>query len=136
MVQEAYAIVIFVDYWKFHLLRAPFIVSTDNRPIATIFSNVWKDLSSITQKQLRRLRAKLGPFAFESYHVKGINNPVADALSRFTLKIIKEDSKLPPQQQQHPLELSATSTHDINEPKLTKQELIIWATIMRRLIKM
>ena len=87
MVHEAYAIVAACEHWQFHLLKRRFIVSTDNQPVANIFKSTWKDLSFITQKQLIRLRSKLSMFAFDSYHVPGLENKMADALSRCTVQL-------------------------------------------------
>ena len=80
MVHEAYAVASAVEHWQFHLIKREFIVSTDNMPIATIFGKCWKVLSSITQKQLIRMRNKLNSFSFVSHHVAGLKNPVADSL--------------------------------------------------------
>ena len=91
MVHEAYGIVACMEHWQFHLMKRKFIISTDNEPVANIFGRKWKDLSYITQQQLVRLRNKVSMFTFDSYHVKGLENPIADGLSRYTIKLVKEN---------------------------------------------
>ena len=90
MVHEAYAIVGAIEYWEFELLKRRFIISTDNNPIANIFQKEkWYRLSAITQRQLLRLRVTIDIFDYDTYHVKGLDNKLADSLSRFTSKLIK-----------------------------------------------
>ena len=122
MVIEAYAIVVCIQHWQFYLIKRHFIISTDNMPIANIFGRLWKDLSPITQKQLLRFRIMVSQFDFSSYHVKGLQNPIADALSRFTIKLINKDQQLPPQEQQYPLEFNFESGEDMNSPPITEIE--------------
>ena len=122
MVHEAYAIVKCIENWQFFLIKRKFIISTDNMPIANIFGRKWKELSPITQKQLIRLRTHISMFSYESYHVKGLNNPVADGLSRFTLKLIEEDRKLPLSERKYPLQLRPINGTNMNTPPITEDE--------------
>ena len=120
MIHEAYAIASAVEHWQFYLIKRRFIISTDNLPVATIFGEFWKDLNPITQKQLIRLRTKLSMFCFNSYHVPGLENPIADGLSRHVMKLIDIDSKLPKDKQQFPLMLQTINSDDTKTPKLIK----------------
>ena len=122
-VLEAYAVAAAIINWAWYLLRATFIVSTDNLPIATIFGKLWKDLSPITQKQLARLRQRVCGFSFESHHVSGLENPLADALSRYTVELIEEDQKRPENERLYPsIQLEAILRDDPSLPKLTEKE--------------
>ena len=69
MVHEAYAIVNACQHWAFHLLKRKLKISTDNRPVATLFTPEAHDIDPITKRQLLRLRVKLNMFAFDSHHV-------------------------------------------------------------------
>ena len=83
MVHEAYAIVHALEHWQFYLMKRKFILSTDNNPVANIFTHKYRDINPITQRQLLRLRNKVTMFTFDSY-TSGIDNELADSLSRFT----------------------------------------------------
>ena len=117
-IQEGYAAIASMEHWQFYLLRREFDFSTDNMPVARIFSNAYKALEPLRQRQFIRIRSRSNPFRFLVHHVKGVNNPIADALSRFTAKLIKEDQELPIEQQQYPINgLEPTQTDDnINQP--------------------
>ena len=92
MVHEAYAIVGACEYWRFELMKRKFIISTDNTPIANMFNKKkWYRLSSITQKQLLRLRMIIDIFDYDTYHIEGVENKLADSLSRYTSKLISLD---------------------------------------------
>ena len=91
MVHEAWAIVQACQYWQFHLLRRPFIISTDNQPISKLFTNEYRDLNDQTQRQLLRLRVAITMFTYEMRHVPGVKNELPDGLSRYTAQIIKEN---------------------------------------------
>ena len=88
-VHEALAVVQALQHWQKFLLKRKFILYTDNRPVQVVFTEDYEGLNQLTQSQLIRLRIALAPFTFEIKHVKGVNNIIADALSRETLKIIK-----------------------------------------------
>ena len=85
MVHEALAIVQALQHWQFHLIKREFIISTDNKPIASLFVPRFRDLDTITQKQLLRLRIAIGQFTYQIRHVEGLKNEVADGLSRFSM---------------------------------------------------
>ena len=89
MVHEAYALVHAMEHWQFYLLKRKFKLSTDNNPVANIFAHKYRDINPITQRQLLRLRNKVTMFTFDSHHVKGIDNELADSLSRFTSELLK-----------------------------------------------
>ena len=101
IIHEAWGVVTAIAHWKFYLVKRQFIVSTDNEPVATIFGEFWKELAPMTQRQLIRLRTKISVFSFKSYHVKGLNNPIADQLSRFTIQLINEDKQRPVAEQEY-----------------------------------
>ena len=122
MVHEAFAVVSACEHWQFYLIRRKFILSTDNMAVANVFGIGWKSLSPITQKQIIRLRSKINSFKFESYHLKGIKNVLADGLSRFTVKLIKDDKLKPMDQRRFPLELSAYYSDDTMNEKLSKED--------------
>ena len=88
-VHEAYAVVQALQHWQMFLMKRKFILFTDNRPVAIVFTENYEKLNQLTQSQLIRLRVALAPFTFEIKHVKGVENKIADALSRESLKIIK-----------------------------------------------
>ena len=88
MVHEARAIVIACQYWQFLLLKGHFIMYSDNQPVVRLFTGDYRELSEITQRQLLRLRVALSNFTYEIKHVKGVDNALADALSRLTVKLV------------------------------------------------
>ena len=120
MIHEAYGVVSACEHWQFYLIRARFILSTDNMAVARIFGQSWKKLSPITQKQLIRLRSKLGSFNFVSFHVPGIKNDLADGLSRFTVELLKKHRGK--DDNPYPLELRAIESTDTMTPLLTGKE--------------
>ena len=122
LVHEAYSLVRAMVHWQFYLIRKRFNISTDNMPVATIFGQFWKELSPITQQQLQRLRQKVGMFSFNSYHIKGIENKIADGLSRKMIELIKIDQKKPKEQQQYPFNLKTIESDDTRTPKLTPEQ--------------
>ena len=87
-VHEAYGVVQAFQHWQNYLMKREFLVYTDNRPVARVFSQDFNGLNQITQTQLVRLRVALSPFTFVIKHVPGVENKIADALSRESLKII------------------------------------------------
>ena len=89
-VHEAYGLVASCEHWQFQLMKGEFIVATDNKPVAHIFDQSWYPLSAITQQQLLRLRIKMNMFSFEARHVPGLDNHLADGLSRFTIELIEK----------------------------------------------
>ena len=122
MILEAYAIAVCCEHWSFHLKGKEFIISTDNMPIANVFGKKWKELTTATQKTLENFRSRIADLEWESYHIPGLNNPIADGLSRFTLKLINEDKAKPPDQQQYPLQLNGIYGDDLDTPTLTEDE--------------
>ena len=122
MVLEAYAIAICIEHWCFYLRGREFIISTDNMPIANIFGKQWKELTNATRKTLGNFRSRISDLDWQSFHVDGLNNPIADGLSRFTLKLIKEDQAKPVEQQQYPLVLTGTFGDDFDTPNVKSEE--------------
>ena len=90
MVHEALAIVQALQHWQFHLIKREFIIATDNKPIASLFVPKFRDLDTITQKQLLRLRIAIAQFTYQIRHVEGLKNEVADGLSRFTMALYQK----------------------------------------------
>ena len=123
IVLEAYAVSSAIIHWAWHLIRAKFIISTDNMPIARIFGQYWKDLSPITHRQLARLKQRVSAFSFESYHVKGIHNTLADALSRFVARLVTEDEQRPIEERLYPTEAKAIPRDDPQLPTISKRAL-------------
>ena len=124
MVHEAYGITAAIEHWQFYLIKQHFIVSTDNLPIANLFGTFWKYLNPVTQKQLIRLRSKISSFSFSSYHVEGLENPIADQLSRYTIKLFNmnnnnDDNSNGPTIN---VELAPITSLDTKTPKLTRKE--------------
>ena len=85
MVHEARAVVLACQHWLFHLIKQPFIIATDNKPVSQLFTEEYRKLSDITQKQILRLRIAISPLTYQMRHVEGLHNEVADGLSRFTM---------------------------------------------------
>ena len=124
MVHEATAIVQACQHWQFHLLKRKFIISTDNKPISLLFTEKYRELSEITQKQILRLRIAIRPFSFEMLHVEGAKNELADSLSRFTSEIIKadKDGKFPDAFEGHiPSDTHTKLITDKDKERLRKQ---------------
>ena len=102
-----------MEHWQFYLMRGEFDLNTDNMAIARIFGDDWIFLSSIRQRQILRIRARSQMFTFVSHHVKGMNNPISDALSRYTLGLIKLEENLNDDEKQYPAcELKALMSDD------------------------
>ena len=114
MVHEAYAIVHAMEHWQFFLIKRKFKLSTDNNPVATIFSHKYRDLNPITQKQLLRLRNKIQMFHFDVYHVPGIDNELADSLSRFTSELLERQGE--------PRTINPWISEDTNNQPLSKED--------------
>ncbi len=93
MVHEAYALVHAMEHWQFYLIKRKFTISTDNNPVANIFTHKYRSINAITQTQLLRLRNKVNMFHFEAKHVKGLDNALADSLSRFTTELLNKDKQ-------------------------------------------
>ena len=123
IVLEAYGVASSIIHWAWHLMRRKFIISTDNMPIATIFGQYWKELSPITHRQLARLKQRVSAFSFESYHVEGIHNTLADALSRFTLRLVEIDSKRPLSERLYPTSVKPIYRDDPQLPKISDKML-------------
>ena len=86
-VHEGLALVWPAQHCVHYLIRTPFIISTDHKPLVHIFQPA-KDLNDITRKQLYRLYLALSDFDFTIEYVPGLQNKIADQLSRFAMKII------------------------------------------------
>ena len=125
MVHEAYAVVGACEYWQFQLMKRKFIISTDNTPVANIFNkHKWYNISSITQKQLLRLRMTIDMFDYETYHVSGLNNQLADSLSRFTSKLIEmNDTKAL---------IRAVNSRDTGNKPLTSEDEIYFDNYIKK----
>ena len=87
-IHEGLALVWPSRHWVHHLLRAPFVISTDHKPLLSIFEPT-KDLTDITKKQLYRLALSMSDFDFEIKFIPGLENKIADQLSRFQMKLIE-----------------------------------------------
>ena len=76
--QELYAIVYGVSLTPYAplLMLKPFVVETDHRNL------IYLDKMSATNSKLMRWRLHLSQFDFEIRHISGVDNRVADALSR------------------------------------------------------
>ena len=120
MVHEAYGITAAIEHWQFYLIKQHFLVSTDNLPIANLFGQFWKYLNPVTQKQLIRLRSKISNFSFSSYHVEGLKNPIADNLSRYTLKLF--ETGIDTNGNRINVELAPIISADTKTPLLSRQE--------------
>ena len=115
MVHEAYAIVGACDYWQFHLLRRKFIIASDNNPVANIFNKEkFRTLSPITQRQILRLRVIIEIFSFATYHIAGIENQLADSLSRYTSELyaLPNTDNI----------ITAVDSNDTSNPQLTDEQ--------------
>ena len=119
MFHEARVIVQACHQWHYHLLKRKFVVVTDNYPISEIFKEKFRELSQTTQKQLLRLRLAIQQFTYDVRHVSGLDNELADGLSRFTAKLILKDSNkyLDMAQMEKPT--------DMNNPKMKTQDINI-----------
>ena len=84
MVHEALAIVKACEHWQFHLMKRKFKISCDNNPIVHIFDGSRK-FDPTTRQQLGRLRTQVNGFTFDIAHVPGVQNEMADGLSRDTV---------------------------------------------------
>ena len=123
MVQEGFALVACMEHWQFFLLRKEFDFSTDNIAIATVLGNGYKQLASTSQKQLLRFITRTNAYRYVARHIEGLKNPIADALSRFTLKLIKIDQTKPPEEQEYPpIAMKPIVSSDSNTPILDDEE--------------
>ena len=130
MVHEAWAVVKACEHWQFQLMKRKFIISMDNRPVANLFTQEWKDINATTQKQLQRLWTHISPMDFDTYHVPGLKNVLADSLSRFTSKMLP--SKLRERDKQQRVLRPHHSTDTNNQP-LKQQQLQELLTASRNL---
>ena len=77
---EALAIVLGVKKFSYYLKGAKFEVMTDHQPLVGLFS---KDITEIDNVRLAKYRELLSSFCFDVTWVKGKDNVIADALSRY-----------------------------------------------------
>ena len=115
MVHEALAIVQALQHWQFHLIKREFIITTDNQPIASLFVPRFRELDTITQKQLLRLRVSIAQFTYQIRHVEGLKNEVADGLSRMSIALYQ---KLGFKRTVDPLNSTDTSNKELDEKEL------------------
>jgi len=82
---EATAVAWSIKACRHYLLGCPhFIVKTDHRPLVGLFA---KDLSTIDNSRLQRIRESVLGYVFTVEHVPGKTNAAADALSRFPIQV-------------------------------------------------
>ena len=112
MVHEALAIVQALQHWQFHLIKREFIITTDNQPIASLFVPRFRELDTITQKQLLRLRVSIAQFTYQIRHVEGLKNEVADGLSRMSIALYQ---KLGFKRTVDPLNSTDTNNKELDE---------------------
>ena len=124
-VHEGYAIGKSCQHWVFHLLKRPFLITTDHKPLLKLFDDL-SDLTDITRKQLLRIRIAISEFEFEIRHVSAINNELADLLSRFLVKLKQING--------NPI-LRPIVRNDINNPKVSDFELNCKFNNQSKLIK-
>ena len=91
MVHEAWALTTACQHWQFYLLKRKFLITTDNKPVASLYTEKYRELKEITQKQLLRMRIAIAQFTFEMRHVEGVKNELADGLSRFTCDLVDKN---------------------------------------------
>ena len=72
--QEAFAVIKAITHWDSLLLGHPFVVETDHKNLCFLYKS--------DNPKVVRWRTRLSEYAFEVHHIAGIDNPVADALSR------------------------------------------------------
>lgn len=82
--KELLAIHFAVTYLRPYLYGTKFIVNSDHKPLVYLY-NMKKPSSKLT-----RIRLDLEEYDFEIKHIKGVDNVVADALSRITIHDLKE----------------------------------------------
>ena len=126
-VHEGLAIVWPTQHWVHYLIRAPFIISTDHKPLINIFQPS-KELSDITRKQLYRLSLAMSDFDFTIQYIPGLENKIADQLSRFAMQMIDI------------VAISPDPMYNDNTKLLTKSEKIefdskyqAWTQMLKRL---
>ena len=83
--QEAFAVVKAITHWDSLLLGHPFVVETDHKNLCFLYKS--------DNPKVVRWRTRLSEYSFEVHHIAGIDNPVANALSRL-----------------HPVQVSAASS--------------------------
>ena len=110
--QEAYGITKLIQHWTVYLIKQPFIVATDHKPLLQILDPQY-DLSAPALRQLLRIRLTIAEFEFVIKHVNGIDHQLTDALSRLRAKLINIHKDV----------TIAISSDSINENKLSDLEL-------------
>lgn len=84
--QELIAIYFAINQFRPYVYGTEFVVRTDHRPLVYLFN--MKDPSS----KLTNIRLKLSEYNFSIEYIKGKNNVGADALSRISIKDLKNDA--------------------------------------------
>lgn len=84
--REALAIVFAVEHFFQYLFGRPFVLITDNQPLARIFHQNAK-LPSMTAARLQRYAAFLSGFNYKIECKKGVDNTNADCLSRIPMEM-------------------------------------------------
>ena len=72
--QEAFGVVKAVTHFDSLLLGHPFVVETDHKNLCFLYKS--------DNPKVVRWRTRLSEYTFEVVHIAGVDNPVADALSR------------------------------------------------------
>ena len=113
---EALAVVWSCNHWAIYLMKRDFIIASDHKPLLKLFDNK-TDLSALNKKQLLRLRLEISEFTFEMRYVKGLNNEMADILSRMAMKLFVLDGN-----KHVKAILSPLKSKDTNNKALTEAE--------------
>ena len=87
---EALAIAWSLKKFKMFLLGHPgFIVITDHRPLVKTFND--KELKDIDNPRIFKMKEKSLMYRFETMHIEGKKNCAANTLSRYPLKVCRND---------------------------------------------
>ena len=87
IILEAYALTKTCEHWQFHLIKRKFKVACDNSTVVRVFDpNTATELDQIAKNQLARLKQSMALYTFSIEHVSGVQNELADGLSRFAVE--------------------------------------------------
>ncbi len=83
---EALALLETVEHFKMYLAGHDFVAYTDHQALLGVLEGV------PSSTKLTRWKLKLAEYAMDVRYIKGINNPIADAMSRQGWPVTQDDA--------------------------------------------
>jgi len=113
--KELFPIVIAAHVWGHHWFRQHILFRSDNEAVVAILNSRTSKVPCIMRlvRSLLLAAARFN-FSFASVHVPGVENPIADALSRFRWQVFRQ---LAPWAQPSPTPIPSRLLEDLTSPR-------------------